>query len=318
MDLDAGLKRYFPLVLLGTIGVVAYFQASGIGELVASTMASAPATGPKAVRAVPPTTAKRPSGNAILSRNPFDSVTGPLDGSDMPGAPMELPDAGVVSGNPTDSTPVCTFGRVTLIAASDDPEWSFAAVQAGSGKAELSRVGDMIEGHQLELMGWDRVWFLDGGTRCQMIVGDKSQVKKGAPKKARRPRKASRRARGGAKLPAELVAKIHKVSDTEFNIERSVVDQILEMQAELMRHTRIRPVKDGDKVVGLKLSRVRPGTLLDTLGLKNGDQLSAINGFELTDPQKALEAYGRLRTADKLNLQIHRGGVPVTIEFNIQ
>ncbi|MBW2455621.1 MAG: general secretion pathway protein GspC [Deltaproteobacteria bacterium] len=317
MDLDAGLKRYFPLVLLGTIGVVAYFQASGIGELVASTIAGAPAAPPKAIRAAPPTTAQRPSGNAILSRNPFDSVTGPLDGSDMPGGPLELPDGGLVSGDPTDATPVCSFGRVTLIAASDDPEWSFAAVQAGSGKAQLRRVGDMFDGHQLEVMGWDRLWFLNGGTRCQMIVGDKSQVKKAKPK-APRPRKTGRRARGGAKLPPDLAAKIHKVSDTEFNIERSVVDQILEMQAELMRNTRMRPVKDGDKVVGLKLSRVRPGTLFDTLGLKNGDQLSAINGFELTDPQKALEAYGRLRTADQLKLQITRGGAPVTIDFNIQ
>lgn len=317
MDLDAGLKRYFPLVLLGTIGVVAYFQASGIGELVASTIAGAPAASPKVARAVPPSTAKRPSGNAILSRNPFDSVTGPLDGSDMPGAPLGFVDGGVASGDPTMDTPVCSFGRVTLIAASDDPEWSFAAVQSGSGKAQLRRVGDMIDGHQLEVMGWDRLWFLNGGTRCQMIVGDKSQTQKARPK-APSSRKRGRRARGGAKLPPELAAKIHKVSDTEFNIERSVVDQVLEMQAELMRNTRMRPVKDGDKVVGLKLSRVRPGTLLDTLGLKNGDQLSAINGFELTDPQKALEAYGRLRTADKLNLQIQRGGAPVTIDFNIQ
>ncbi len=314
MDLDAGLKRYFPIVVCATIAVVAYFQAAGLGELVASTIANAPAQQPKTVR-VAPVSAKPASGTPILARNPFDSVTGPLDGTPMAEAP-EIFDGGLVSGEPSDSTPSCTFGKVVLIAASDDPEWSFAAIASSGGSSQLRRVGDMIDGHKLEVLGWDTVWFINGGTRCKMVVGDKTQVAKSKAPTKKRPTRRSRRK--SAKLPAELAAKIHKVSDTEFNIERSVVDEILNKQAELMRNTRMRPVKDGDKVVGLKLSRVRPGTLFDVLGLKNGDQLTSINGFELTDPQKALEAYGRLRTADRLSLQINRAGAPTTLDFNIQ
>ncbi len=315
MDLDVGLKRYFPLVVCATIAVVAYFQAAGIGELVASTIASAPAQPPKPARLVLPTT-KRPSGDPILARNPFDSVTGPLDGTSLP-EEVDFEDVGQAPGDPSDGSPTCTFGRVVLIAASDDPEWSFAAIEPSGGSSQLRRVGDMVSGHQLEVLGWDTVWFINGGTRCKMVVGDKTQTAKRPAVKKDRPSRRSRR-RGGVKLPPELAAKIHKVSDTEFNVERSVVDEILNMQGELMRNTRMRPVKEGDKVVGLKLSRVRPGSLLDVLGLKNGDQLTSINGFELTDPQKALEAYGRLRTADRLALQITRGGVPVSIDFNIQ
>jgi general secretion pathway protein C len=314
MDLDAGLKRYFPLVVCATIAVVAYFQAAGIGELVASTIASAPAQAPKAARVLP-LTSKPPSGNPILARNPFDSVTGPLDGTPMVNAP-EVDGGGLVPGEPSDGTPTCSFGKVVLIAASDDPEWSFAAIAPSGGKSQLRRVGDTLNGHQLEVLGWDTVWFVNGGTRCKMVVGEKTMVAKPAKPKAKR--RPGGRKRGSAKLPTELAAKIHKVSDTEFNVERSVVDEILNMQGELMRNTRMRPVKQGDKVVGLKLSRVRPGTLFDVLGLKNGDQLTAINGFELTDPQKALEAYGRLRTADRLSLQISRGGAPTTVDFNIQ
>jgi general secretion pathway protein C len=54
------------------------------------------------------------------------------------------------------------------------------------------------------------------------------------------------------------------------------------------------------------------------LGLKKGDRIQSINGLSLTDPQKALEAYARLRTADRLTLSIQRGGKDANIDFRIQ
>ena len=54
------------------------------------------------------------------------------------------------------------------------------------------------------------------------------------------------------------------------------------------------------------------------LGLESGDSLRSINGFSLTDPQKALEAYARLRTADHLSVAIERGGQLMTVDFIIR
>ena len=71
-------------------------------------------------------------------------------------------------------------------------------------------------------------------------------------------------------------------------------------------------------MVGIRLFGVRPDSLLGTLGLENGDRLSSINGFEVSDPQRALEAYARLRTADRLSVSINRKGKPMTIDFNIK
>jgi general secretion pathway protein C len=36
MSFDARLRRFFPLVVLAMVGLVAYFQASAIGNLIAS------------------------------------------------------------------------------------------------------------------------------------------------------------------------------------------------------------------------------------------------------------------------------------------
>jgi general secretion pathway protein C len=161
---------------------------------------------------------------------------------------------------------------------------------------------------------------MSGGARCQAEMREKAAggaSKAPAAAAAPEPTSPTKR-RSTRKVPPEIASKIHKVSETEFNVERSVVDQILENQAELMRSARIVPEKEGDKVVGIRLFGVRPDSLLGTLGLENGDRLSSINGFEMSDPQKALEAYARLRTADRLSVSINRKGNPMTIDFNIK
>jgi general secretion pathway protein C len=162
---------------------------------------------------------------------------------------------------------------------------------------------------------FDRVWLNGpGGQRCQIRVGGKAPVKGAAPKEA--PKDSGAKPKSG--VPKEIADKIHKRSETEFDVERSVVDSILENQAELMKSARIVPEKEGDKVVGIRLFGIRPESLLGTLGIENGDRLQSINGFEMGDPQKALEAYTKLRTADRLQVSVNRHGKPVNIDFNIK
>jgi general secretion pathway protein C len=125
-------------------------------------------------------------------------------------------------------------------------------------------------------------------------------------------------ARCPAGIPADIASKIQKVSETEFNVDRSVVDKILENQAELMRSARIVPEQQDGKVVGIRLFGIRPDTLLGTLGFQNGDRLETINGFNMASPEKALEAYARLRTAPNLNVKVNRRGSPMSIDFRIK
>jgi general secretion pathway protein C len=52
--------------------------------------------------------------------------------------------------------------------------------------------------------------------------------------------------------------------------------------------------------------------------MENGDRLQTINGFDMTSPEKALEAYARLRTADHLTIQVNRKGSDQNIDYNIK
>jgi general secretion pathway protein C len=93
---------------------------------------------------------------------------------------------------------------------------------------------------------------------------------------------------------------------------------VLENQADLMRQARIVPVQENGKTVGVKLNGVKADSLLGTIGLQNGDTLKTINGFEMGSPEKALEAYARLRTAPKITIAIDRGGKPMNMDYNIK
>jgi general secretion pathway protein C len=322
MGFDAILKRYFPVVVCVLIGIAAYFQASGMGQLVAASVAVDPSATPAAPpppRALPSAAAQNPdhttSAAAILSRNPFDSVTGPLDGTSI-----EVPNASAPEPANTDpmADPLCESAKVLLITASEDPAWSFAAIQGGDGKTVLRRQGDEVGGQTVYFISWDRVWLTQGGQRCQMEVGGKVQPK-GGPKPAPVPPPGGASGGSGKSgVPQSISSKIHKISDTQFDIERSVVEEILGNQAELMKSARIVPEKEGDKMVGIRLFGIRGDSLLGVLGLENGDRLQSINGFEMTDPQKALEAYARLRTADHLTVAVNRRGKDTNIDFNIK
>jgi len=117
---------------------------------------------------------------------------------------------------------------------------------------------------------------------------------------------------------AELDANIQQISETSYAINRSLVDRLLANQAELMRTARVIPHEVDGRVVGVKIYGIRRSSLLGRLGIQNGDMLRTINGFDLTEPDNVLEAYTRLRSADRLSLSIERRGSPVSMDYQIR
>ncbi|MEO5726246.1 MAG: hypothetical protein ABI134_02655 [Byssovorax sp.] len=115
-------------------------------------------------------------------------------------------------------------------------------------------------------------------------------------------------------LTAGAEGRVAALSDNEINVERAMIDSILENQADPTRAIRIVPEKEGDKVVGVRLFGVRDGSLFGRLGIEDGDRIDSINGFEIGD---LLQAYSQLRTTGHITVSITRDDVPMTIDFNI-
>jgi hypothetical protein len=117
---------------------------------------------------------------------------------------------------------------------------------------------------------------------------------------------------------ARLERGVFAITPTEYVIEHSFVDRALEEQSDRMRLTRIVPETHDGKVLGITVFGVAPESLLGQLGIENGDTLQTINGFDISAPEVALEAYARLRTATDLTVRLKRHGAPVTLRYHIR
>ncbi len=319
--MDALLKRHFWVVTLALGAIATWFVAAGLTQLVAgkllpldpAALGGGGAAPPRLVTGAP-TAPRNVSARSVLESNPFDSITGPI--IDLPPAPVDTP---VDDANPGEKLfPPCSAGPKLAITIVDPvhPAKSFAVITVSEKDKPMVREGSTVAGREVAVIVREKVYFHEGASYC--FVGMFQPPQPVAPVAAAPVIVEPGGPGAPGKVPADIEKGIQKVDDHTFNVDRNVVDKIIENQAELMKSARIIPEQVDGKVVGIRLLNIRPDTLLGKLGLTTGDMLKSINGFDMTSPEKALEAYAKLRTAPNITIGIVRNGKPTNIEFNIK
>jgi len=143
---------------------------------------------------------------------------------------------------------------------------------------------------------------------------------KDQPKKTTRKTRKRRRPRGrrGALL-AMMDEGIKKISNTQYEIDRALVDKLLKSPGMAARGARIVPSVRNGKPNGIKLYAIRPSSIYAKLGLRNGDTISSINGFPIsTSPDKALELYTKLKSSSNIALNVTHRGKNRTVNYSIK
>jgi general secretion pathway protein C len=109
-----------------------------------------------------------------------------------------------------------------------------------------------------------------------------------------------------------------KCSGTNCTVEKQLVEKLLSNTTALATAARFVPsIKDG-KPNGFKLYAIRPNSIFGVIGLQNGDTVKAINGLDMSSPDKALEVYTKLRNASHLSVQVERRGENLTLDYTIR
>jgi len=260
----------------------------------------------------------------LLRRNIFDSARGDLTAEPLPESTDGAVGQPIADWDPSKPAPTCT-GRLRLVGSVMSPgypEWSFAAIAGtNDGKTLLYREGSNVDGSRVMLVRSSSVVVSGSSGACQLLMfGEEEGTVARAPAVATAPAKPSAPLdpRSAGLNDAELEEGIEKITETKYTIQRSLVDKALANQGSLMKAARVIPHEENGRVVGVKLYGIRRNSLLGRLGVRNGDMLRTINGFDMTSPDTALEAYSRLRTADKLTLAVKRQNNEITIEYNIE
>ena len=311
--MEKALTKYFWILNLATLALVAYLLAGGTGQLLAATVADILPEEPSAERGDGPrrpTRSVKPmrqrNGDDILARNIFDSTFGPVTPADVE-IGDDLP---AVSTDGDLPLVPCTDGKYQLlatVASSRDPAWSFATV-AVNNEQELYRVGDAIDDRTVSNITW-RYLFLRGSTdECYLDLF-------AGPEDKPKPKRVSLSSRG--RKPGDLASGIQVDGPNERTVSRSLVDQALANPAQFARSVRVRPYKRNGEVQGFRLRRIKRGSPLEMLGAKKGDIIHSVNGVDLTSVDKALAAYQGLRSESQLQFDITRRGKPQTLTINI-
>lgn len=94
----------------------------------------------------------------------------------------------------------------------------------------------------------------------------------------------------------------------EVTLPSKEVDDALADLGGLSKAARIIPSFRDGAPEGFKIFGLRPGTLLERAGLRNGDLIHTVNDLAITSPDRALHAYEKVKGAKELALLISRQG----------
>ena len=295
------------------IALCATFAARAAATVIEKKLVSGAATSKRAIRTSVASASSAPVYSKqiedILKRNIFCSKCPPIL------EPPPGPDPGPSAPPPLQHTTLNLKLLAIMFAPPPaDPRWSIAIIRDNDDKSTGPySIGSKLRDSTINDIEEARVILDFGNGRHEYIdLLDRPIPPPGAPVAAA-PAAAST-----DPLTAELDRGIKKLGEHNYEVQRSTVDSLLGNMGALAKGARIVPETRDGKSAGFRLFSIRPEGPFAKIGLQNGDVISAINGLEMTSPDKALEVYTKLKTANHLSVAVERGGQKITKDYNIR
>ncbi len=111
---------------------------------------------------------------------------------------------------------------------------------------------------------------------------------------------------------------ISKIAEGKYVVSQSELEKTLSNLNDVAMQARIVPNFEGGKANGFKIFNIKSGSIYEKIGLRNGDVIQKINGFEINSPDKAFEVYQKLKDAKAINIDINRGGSSMSFDYTIR
>jgi general secretion pathway protein C len=307
------LRKYLWAIDLAVVAICAVFSARATGTFIEASLRTGPVAkrAPRLPVAAPQATVYSKQVEEILNRNIFCSTCPPI----LQQKTTENP---VASGPPPLQKTSLPLKLLAVMYAPTAPAWSMAIIRDTEAKtAGAFGIGSQIREAKVTSIEEARVYLEIGGRQEYMDLLDN---KPPPPTAAATPAPSAPVASAGGDDPLmkELDKGIKKTGEHSYEVQRATVDSLLGNMSMLSRSARIVPeIRDG-RAAGFRLFSVRPDGPFAKIGLQNGDVISAINGLEMTSPDKALEVYTKLKSASHLSVGLERNGQKITKDYSIR
>jgi general secretion pathway protein C len=288
-----GVKLFSVSARLFLLTLLAYFSALAVNSVVATWLALPPSAlqqqdspPPSPARLNPPLS----SYAVVYTRDIFNSVKAPAQGDNVAVA--------VSTG------PLKLWGTAVR-----DLDRAFAIIEdQGTHVQGLYREGDTIApGITLVQVGWDRVTIDRNGRRETLTLPTD------APAESIQP------AVTATSTQSEEQDSVRQVAQDSFQIDRREVDQVMNNLSELFKQARAVPYSAAEgETQGFRLFSIKPQSLIDRIGLKNGDIIQRVNGVEVSDPSTAFSLLQELQGHSQVRVDVLRNHQPVILSYEIR
>ncbi|HEX6241175.1 MAG TPA: type II secretion system protein GspC [Polyangiales bacterium] len=313
-----------------TLVVSGALVVNGLQQLRAprETAAPAPAQPSRPTRSASPVLPDDPLalGTLVLARNIFDSETGSMSWSNPEDelSTTAGPDAG--TGPLSAGAPCADDVRLfASIVNAREPERSLAALRK-DGKTHLIPLGGALGDMTLAALYPTHAYLQSqAGAVCYLPVyvsANQAPPPPPEPPPPEPPVAEPAAPATGRRPPAfteeELRKNIRVLGPQSYAVTKDLFLRARQNPSGISRGTRFAPRTEEGRPSGMQISKIRDDSLLAHLGLKKGDVIRRLNGFNLGTADGVLEAFGHLSKNDRLNLIIERDGKPETLRYLLE
>jgi general secretion pathway protein C len=294
------LQVFFFAARFVLLTCLAYFGALAVNSTLALWLTPPPYTLQSEGSLPPPVSQSRPplSSYAVIhTHDIFNAVKAPVQSEGLVVAP---------SSN----------GAFTLWGtALNEGQRAFAILEdQGTHTQKLYREGEEIApGVMLVQVSWDRVIVERDGRQEILMLSPESLPTATQPT----PMVAASTTPAAART--EEKDGVRQIAQDTFQINRREVEHAMNNLSTLFTQARAVPYSLQEGVTqGFRLSSIKPDSLVDRIGLKNGDIIQRVNGVELADPSTAFTLLQDLQGLSQVHVDVLRNHQPITLSYEIR
>jgi general secretion pathway protein C len=234
-----------------------------------------------------------PRGGSERTFRSLEEFQGLIAGNFIRDRSMAMPETGMPAEDASSM-----LGEIQLYGVvAGSPSFASAAIQI-QGEKDVNEymTGQTVVGYKIVKIKWDSIAIERGGNRLDLKIGEKTGVASAAP----------------GMQPGQTIPGAQKIS-----ISRDRLIAISNDQTELYKN-KFAPITRDGKILGFKLLFVPPENFLYQMGARSGDIIRRFNGQPLESAEKMFEMWQNLKNADRVSIEVERGGKIVPFEIQIQ
>jgi len=183
-------------------------------------------------------------------------------------------------------------------------ELSYGIFRDSAGKQEIFKIGDAVSNiGKLYRVEREKV-VIKRGVETEEILLDYVKVKD-----------VKRQASAVGPSSSTFA---QKVGRSTYLVDQKHLQQAIANPGQMMTDARLKPNIVNGREEGFILSEVKAGGVYHSLGLQDGDVLLRINDYDISNPEKALQAFTALKGMDRVQVDLMRGGSRMTMTYQIK